>query len=254
MYKKIISTTTEETFESDMPPMAHPGFALIPPMLPVMPSQCGNTVPNTSNMSGRMSSTLSGVFTTIKPENSDDGVKMRLAFRDYFHKYNTLMRAYLLSLANGTDDGAAALDKFKTHAADFSKVANLWIPGATPLYAAFSDASNSVVDLIKLDHQGVDTTAQQMVVRSKVEDFAKALQNYNSLIWPTDSMVSVWKTYTDDLMSQLAARKNKLWAEDLAALDNSYADMEIGYPGAHGLADILSFGIMQWTPWRFQQA
>lgn len=261
-YKKVI--TTEETFEYDYPPTQpmstlmpmmpprQPGMLPPPPMGPMVPQHWTNTMPNTSNVDSKMSGTLAGVYTTVKPENTDEGVKMRLSFRDYFQRYNALMRAYVLSLANGTADSATALDKFNTHVADFSKVSGLWLPGGVSVISAFTDLSKSVVDLVNMHQQGIDTTSQQGIVTTKATDFAKALQNISTLIWTVDPMVSLWRSYTDNTMSQLSTRKNKMWSDDLDAVDRSYSDLVTGASGSNGLADVLSYGVMQWTPWRFQ--
>lgn len=256
MYKKVITTTTEETFESDMPPLANPR-PMMPPLMapmPPMPPMWGNTMPNTSNISSKMTGTLSSICAPVSPENTTAGVKLRLDLRELFHKYNTLLRAYILSQMNSTGDTADTLDRFNTVANSFATITNMYWPGlnTTAIQTAFTDLSSAVVDLINIQLQGGDTTVQQNIVKTRVESFARALHTVNALLWDTDLMVELWDSYTNQLLTQVSTRKNKLWKQDLDALDASYAELELGSPNSLSLADFIADGIFQWAPWQFQ--
>lgn len=199
------------------------------------------------------------VFTTMPNENTEIGVRLRFASRDFFERYSDLIREYILSKTNKTGDSERLRLLIGDHVRTINNVVITWYrqENIIAFGGAFLNLSNTIVDIIDAKVANTDTSQLQSKLITDVVNFTTSLNSLQQIptpfnTWPLDGVKELFTTYINAIIRQIDARAAGDWDGDQIAAKIAANIMTTGLPtGMAGFADVLSKGIIQQSNWRF---
>lgn len=259
-YKKVI--TTEETFEFDYPPSAQPPMqpgtmlTMMPPRMPLPPpppfpgwGNVGNTMPNTSP-------TLTSIFSNVLPENTPEGIALRLNSRDSWAKVAWYLRSAIVSIISGNPDSDYVLTKSASVSKDFMDIIQQYYGLRPDLKTAVDHYVASLVGLItaKKNNVGVDAAITELKTATSSLAAQLGAISFGPLV-PleiTSDMRTLLESVVDNITKQTDARMAKDWVADSSKLDELYSLLVSGDPqGRASLADVITKIIVSTNSNRF---
>jgi hypothetical protein len=198
MYKVITHTIKEEHF-------THPAtveYAFL--------TKNGNVVPTTGNI-------------TTKTANANTSRINRL-----IEYYVYALRNTIVSLMNSGEDLAvtenelknaidAIVEYFKVTYAQNNEQLNIM-----PFETYLKDYTKLLIEIAKLQKIGRAITDVELQLTKNIDDFSGFLFIINSQDWPKDDSVLYLTQFSNAVINQIIARKNKNWVTDQAQFKTGY--------------------------------
>jgi len=198
------------------------------------------------------------VFSTVDPENTEVGVAIRMGSRDFFTRYNNLLRDYIVSKSSKHEDAETIKGLLELHARTIGTVVTTWYrpENVTAFANSFVSLHSAAIPALDARIAGTDSAGAMDQFMATAGQFSTALSSLNAFpaanTWPAEGVKDIMVSFVNSVIRQIDARKTKDWDTDQSAAKVTYNILVSGLPtGMAGFADVLSKGVIVENPWRF---
>lgn len=203
---------------------------------------------------------ISGIYDNVQLENTPKAIEFRQNSRDLFTQYDAAFRDYLVSSLSKVGDPMLSKSRIEM---DLPATLLRMISAGyyttdrmTPMVDAWKTVTSDIIAVIDAIAAKQDRTPMVDKTRSDIDFLAQTMVK-NALpstggTWTVEGTSNLLNSYLDDVIEQTMARSEQSWTKDRDNALSAYRKLVTGTANMAGLADVISFGIINQAPWGFQ--